>query len=107
MDVGPTRNDLKAQAFHSANPHVMERLVEIAFDMRARKIERVSIKLLFERLRWINVVKTKGDQYRLNNSFTAWYAREIMRRHPALAAMFVTRATPHNADHQYRRGAQS
>ncbi len=75
----------------------MQELKSIARLMRSRGVQRTSITLLFERLRWINVVETSGDIYRLNNNHRPWYAREIMQD-PEFAGLFVTRESATDPD---------
>jgi hypothetical protein len=92
--VSVTWNDdltQRAQAFHEANPHVFAKLLEIARDLRGRGIQKAGIALLFERLRWLSTVRTEGDRYALNNSYRAWYARELMAQAPDLAGLFDVR----------------
>jgi hypothetical protein len=93
----------RARAFHTQNPHVMQKLVEIARDLRARGVRQVGIALLFERLRWLSTVRTEGDPYRLNNSFRAFYARQLMADHPELAGMFTTRESTTDPDYFERQ----
>jgi hypothetical protein len=90
--VAESRVDRAARAFHEANPQVYARLREIARDLRRRQVQRASIALLFERLRWISIVETTGDLYRLNNSHRAFYARLLMAE-PDLAGLFETRSS--------------
>lgn len=92
----------KAEAFHEANPHVLAKLHDIARDLKRRGVQHSGIQLLFERLRWINVVETAGDKYRLSNSFAAWYARRLMADDPDLAGFFVTRESAHDPDFHQR-----
>ena len=64
--------------FHSDNPHVLVKLVEIARFIKANtKKERYGMKALFERLRWISEFETVSDDYKLNNNYTAFYARML------------------------------
>lgn len=56
-----------------------------------RHRRRLSINLLFERLRWYTEIETQGDPFKVNNTFRAWYARLLMRQEPALAGVFETR----------------
>lgn len=97
-----TERERRAQAFHDANPHVFAKLLEIARDLRQRGVAKAGVKLLFERLRWISQVETSGDAYRLNNSFTAWYARRLMAHDPSLAGLFDTRASAHDPEFHER-----
>lgn len=66
-EVAEARIARRAREFHAQNPQVMEQLVRIGRDLRKRNVRRVGIALLFERLRWISLVKTGGDKYALNN----------------------------------------
>ncbi len=92
----------RARAFHAANPQVFTKLLEIARDLRARGVRKAGMKLLFERLRWISQVETQGDAYRLNNSFTSWYARQLMATDPSLSGLFETRESAHDPNYRQR-----
>ncbi len=61
--------------YHAANPQVWE-----AFDRLARQAvgvgrTRLSAKLFFEVIRWETLVSARGDAFKVNNSFSAFYAR--------------------------------
>lgn len=71
-------------AFHAANPHVLDALEALAAQWLARH-PKVSVKALVERLRWESGISTTGDPYRLNNSWTAFYARLLVERRPQWA----------------------
>jgi hypothetical protein len=79
--------------FHQANPLVYERLVQLAREWKRRRGNRkVGMKMLFEVLRWEVAMRTTGDDFRLNNNYTSYYARLIMEREPDLRGLFETRA---------------
>lgn len=77
--------------YHEANPEIYRQLRRFALEARAAGAERLSINLLFERLRWFTTVEAKGDPFKVNNTFRAWYARLLMQQEPALAGVFETR----------------
>lgn len=79
------------QAFHEANPWVLEALVRLARDYQRRGARRVGIGHLFEILRWQFSVATQGDEFKLNNNYRSRYARLIAAVHPQLADLFETR----------------
>lgn len=79
------------ERFHAANPHVYTTLVAMARRLKRHGCHRVGMKMLFERLRWEWFEQTAGDTYKLNNNYTAYYARRIMRRERDLAGFFETR----------------
>ena len=79
------------EEFHQANPHVYERLVRMTFDLRNRGITHWGIKGLWEKLRWDIAMETSQDPYKLNNDYTALYARRIMEFYPSLDGFFRIR----------------
>jgi len=78
------------EIFHAANPHVAKALEALAGQWLQRH-KRASVKALFERLRWESGLQTHGEAYRLNNSFTAFYARLLIERRPEWADAFEIR----------------
>lgn len=83
------------QAFHQANPHVFENLRKLALARHSRRpAEKVGIKHLWEVLRWEYEIRTDrpSNEVRLNNNFTAFYARLLMAREPILRGVFELRA---------------
>ena len=79
-------------AFHEANPHVYRRLRDLAV-AAARRGRRMGIKALFEVLRWQYAMQTDdpSSEYKLNNSYTSFYARLLMEREAELQNYFETR----------------
>lgn len=77
--------------FHKANPHIYDRIVFFARVLKRRGINRCSINLIFERMRWDRLTQTTGKPYKLNNNFRACYAREVMANEPDLRGFFATR----------------
>ena len=78
-------------AFHQANPHVYANLRCLALDAK-RKGRQVGIKMLYEVLRWQYAMQTTDDSdFKLNNSYTSFYARLLMEREPELQGYFETR----------------
>jgi len=81
-------------AFHEANPHVYENLRRLALEIqRQRPHAKIGMKHLFEVLRWEYRTKTDRPEgeFRLNNNFTASYARALMLGEPKLKGAFETR----------------
>ena len=80
-------------AFHHANPQVYSELVSQARILKTRfGVNFASIKLLYERLRWLHFIATRGEEeFKLNNDFTALYARLIMDQETDLQGFFRTR----------------
>lgn len=79
------------EIFHQANPGVFRALVRLAMERRRAGITRGRIKALFEILRDRHELETRGDDWKLNNSYTAFYARLMMDTVPELRGWFETR----------------
>lgn len=84
--------------FHELNPHVYNMIVKIAFELKRRGIKKTGISMIFERMRWLWALQTRGDDYKLNNSYRAFYARKVMAENPELDGMFQTRIQKHKKD---------
>lgn len=81
------------EAFHDAHPWVYRRLVDLARDYIQSGAKRVSIKMLFEVLRWQWRIATKdrNSQWALNNNYSSRYARLIATTEPDLSEAFECR----------------
>ncbi|AII28198.1 hypothetical protein VC74_gp72 [Mycobacterium phage Sparky] len=86
------------EQFHAANPVVYVTLVRLAREwVRRTGRRKLGIKTLYERARWEIALATNDPDYKLNNNYTAFYARLIMARCPDLHDMFDLRASEADA----------
>lgn len=81
-DLPPKVADLtiseRFERFHAENPTVYARLRDMALIEAAQGAQRISTKLLFERLRAQGPATANGaDPYRFDNSYTSRYARML------------------------------
>ena len=78
--------------FHKANPHVWTLFCQFANDMREIR-DRYSAKATFERVRWeIDfTITSETDVLKMNNDFTAYYARMFLVTHPQAEKFFELR----------------
>ena len=67
--------------FDRKNPHVFANL-RILAESHGRRGERISVKLLFEELRNLYRISTRGEEYALNNNYTSFYARLLAKALP-------------------------
>jgi hypothetical protein len=72
---------------------VYAKLVKLALDLKHRGHRKLGIKMLYEVVRWQHYMETtdRASDFKLNNNYTAQYARMIMARNPALDGIFETR----------------
>jgi len=78
-------------AFHRANPEVYTGLVSLARRMHERGLKHYGMKSLFEVMRFHRAMKATDEPFKLNNNYTAFYARLIMLRCPDLDGFFEVR----------------
>jgi hypothetical protein len=82
--------------FHARHPEVAKQLLGLARQARARGHKTYSIDCLFHLVRWHMDVERDdhdpcGDGFKLNDHFTAYYARLLMQEHPELVGFFRIR----------------
>ena len=89
----PDPLDEQFVAFHHANPHVYDELVELAREWKRAGNDRGSINMFFEVLRHRDGLSTTSDDgLKLNNSLRSRYARLIAANERDLAEFFELRA---------------
>lgn len=79
------------ERFHERNPQVYAALRQMALELRRRGHRQYGIKALFEVLRFNSAMQTHGDTFKLNNNYTALYARLLMDQEPELDGFFELR----------------
>jgi hypothetical protein len=77
--------------FCERNPHILEELESRALLLRSRGARRIGVKAIWEAMRFDAMVRTDTRDFKLNNDFTALYARLLIERHPLLADVIETR----------------
>lgn len=89
--------------FHHENPNVLRDLIGLAQQVRAAGQHQWGMKSLFEVLRWQIALKTQsGDGFKLNNNYTAFYARLIEKVDPRFVGFFIERRS--EADNMFDYG---
>jgi hypothetical protein len=87
------KNVLEAQFwdFHAANPKVYSLFSKFAFEAARANRGSFGVGAIFERMRWYTTVETRGEEYKLNNNYRAYYGRLWMRNNPEFDGFFSTR----------------
>lgn len=83
--------------FHAENPHVFEVLHRLALRLKGRGVNRYGIKALFEVVRFEYAISTAADNFKMNNNFAPYYARELMKDH-RLSGFFQLRRSAADVD---------
>lgn len=79
------------------NPQFWPMFVEASIALANAGRRRIGAKLVFEHLRYSSLLQTKGDVFRVNNNYSAIYARRFMLEYPEHGELFETRATDLNS----------
>ena len=82
--------------FDAENPHVWVMFCNFARQMADRGHAILSSKLIFERMRWETMMTTNDSLYKLNNNYTAYYARKWNMEYPT-GARFMLRSREHDS----------
>ncbi len=77
--------------FHQDNPHVYALFNKFSFEVVQANRGRFGVAVIFERMRWFTAIETRGEMYKINNNYTAYYGRLWMRNHPEYDGLFSTR----------------
>lgn len=84
----------KFEQFHRDNPIVYATLCSLARDWLAQhRGWRTGIGRLTEVCRWEIAMQTNDPEFKINNSFRAYYARLIMKTESDLDGIFDLRAS--------------
>ena len=85
--------DEQAAAFSKQNPFVSVLFIKFTKEIISRGFQNYSAKAIFERIRWeTDEADVDGkSSFKLNNNYTAWYARKFMERYPEYDGFFRTR----------------
>lgn len=68
--------------FHKENPHVYGYFKSFFFYLHSKGWQKISAKLIVERCRGEIITITSAPDYKINNSYTAYYARLFVKEYP-------------------------
>lgn len=81
----------KFNLYHADNPHVYENFKTYARQVLSNGRIKFGAKAIIERLRWHYAFETRGDVFKLNNNYTAFYVRKLINERPEFNNIFATR----------------
>lgn len=88
------RLERQFRQFHADNPHIYQKFVEYALFVKHSGRTRFSADAIFHRLRWFAAFETNDNAwggFKLNDHYTAYYARLAMENEADLEGFFETR----------------
>ena len=77
------------------NPAVWQMFVRFTFDVIRSGHQRFSADSILHRIRWETTVAAKNSRFKVNNNFSADYARKFLRQFPQYNHFFEIRKRHH------------
>lgn len=84
-DLDPSHAD-KAQKWIDSHPEAMALFEHLATLASRGGLRKFGAKALAERVRWEYAIEKNDEEFKINNNFVAYVARELIRRRPELSA---------------------
>lgn len=82
----------KFEEYHKKHPEVYEKFVGLARTAKYQKgFKRHSARDLFRVMRWLMAGEIKQDGFKINNSYTPYYARKMESEYPEFKDFFTKR----------------
>ena len=78
------------QEFHKSNPNIYDMFVKFSLAAAVRN-KNYSARGIFHRIRWETSVHSDDTAFKLNDIWTAYYARKFMEDHQELKGFFRLR----------------
>src|SRR5210317_906386 len=87
--------EMAAMNFDAAHPEVWVLFRKFTFERIYQGFQHYSAKNVWERIRWeTDKPDHEEGQFKLNNNYTAYYARKFMRMYPEHDGFFRIRKQP-------------
>lgn len=79
------------QSWAAANPKAVELFFRFADEAWEHGRRTIGAKLIVERIRWETSIITSGEDYKINNNYTAYLARMYVKKKPERDTLFKFR----------------
>lgn len=77
--------------YHQDNPHIYEMFKRFTFQIIATGAKNFGAMAVIQRIRWETATTKEFEPLKINNNYTAGYARMFMRDHAEHDGFFRTR----------------
>ena len=81
----------KFMDYHTENPHIWEAFERFAWQAINSGRTRLSADLIINRLRWETMLTSIGEDYKINDHYSADYARIFIEKYPQHREFFKLR----------------
>ncbi len=89
--------DGPALAWMAKNPGVYELFLKFAEEAYRAGVKRIGARFIVERIRWQRIVETRGEPFKVNNSYVGTFARLAVKERPHLKEVFEFRKRKYEA----------
>jgi len=79
------------EQYDKDNPRIWQVFLYYSIKTKAKGFSHYSAKAIFELCRWHEGIPMGEDGFKLNNIYTADYARKLMQTNPSFIGFFRTR----------------
>ena len=79
------------QQYDNDNPLIWQAFKKYTLEAIQAGKKHYSSKSIFERIRWETEIEAKGDRFKINNNYSADYARKFEEDFPHFAGIFEKR----------------
>ena len=91
-------NRKKFEMFQKDNEHILFKLIELCERAVFSGRTKLSMNQMFEVLRWDYSLKTNAQDFKLNNTYTAYYTRLIRKLRPELGNLITLKESKADYD---------
>lgn len=95
--IDPT-DELKAgskysefRKYHTENPEIFRLFCHYAMNAIERERTYFGAMMIIQRIRWYSMVEAKGDDFKINNNYSPYYARLFEIKYPQFRGFFAKR----------------
>ena len=82
----------KVVRYHQEYPEVWDMFVKLTFELISRGFKHYSAQHgIFAKIRWESDLKYGEGNFKINNNYSAFYARAFMEKHPEHGGFFRLR----------------
>lgn len=89
--------DGRAARYDRENPEVWQEFERLALELIRRGVQHYGAKAVMEVVRYHRTVGSNDPHFKVNNSFTSYYARQFARRYPKYREFFDMRRSRYDA----------
>lgn len=76
---------------HAKNPEIYELFKKYTFEVMGKGFKNFGAHTILHRIRWYSDVESNGEEFKINNNYSAYYSRLFMKDFPEHEGFFRTR----------------